>query len=81
MNKVNVTTVADVTIKRFRWWSDWIDICVFNYGGYGYLLQMKVSKKNRKTFRTASLSGINGHALAGEAGDLTQMRNNNETST
>ncbi len=81
MNKVNVTTVADVTIKRFRWWSDWIDICVFNYGNCGYLLQMKVSRTNRKTFRTASLKGINGNALISEVGNLTQMSNQYETSS
>lgn len=72
--KVDVVTVNDVVIGKFRWWSNWIDVCVFNFGGYGYLLQMSVSRRNAKRFRASSFRGYVAHADCGQVGDLVQMR-------
>lgn len=73
--KVDVLTVSDVEIKKWRWWSNWIDVAAFNYGGDGYLLQMKVSRTNSKKFRAVAYKAIYNlvHASINEAGDLTQM--------
>ena len=74
--KVDVVTVEDVKISKFHWWSKWIDICVFNYGGCGYLLQMKVSRTNRKKFTISAMKRLFSvaEASANEAGPLTQMK-------
>lgn len=78
--KVNVITVADVKIKKWCWWSNWIDICVFQYGYAGYLLQMRVSRNNAKQFKqrqfASTLSSANCSVL--DAGDLTQMKKGGE---
>ena len=49
--KVDVMTVEEAKFPRFLWWSKWIDVAVFDYGGYGYLLQMKVNRFNAKRFK------------------------------
>ena len=74
--KVDVVTVDDVTISKFHWWSKWIDICVFNFGGTGYLLQMRVSRTNAKSFRCAGMTGLGGcpSATTLDAGALKQMK-------
>lgn len=74
--KVDVLTVQDVEIKRFRWWSDWIDVCVFNHGYTGHLLQMKISRINSKRFRAKMLSGsVFMYGIScDQVGDLTQMK-------
>lgn len=75
MSKVNVITVEQAAFPRFAWWSNWIDIAVFNFGGEGYLLQMHVSRRNKKQFRAAPfqsrISAV--YATTDQAGDLTQM--------
>ncbi len=73
--KVDVLVFDDVEISRYRWWSKWIDIAVFNFAGCGYLLQMKVSRNNSKRFKTVSYSSIirSAYANTSEVGDLTQM--------
>ena len=73
--KVNVLTVDDVVISKFRWWSKWIDIAVFSYDYGGYLLQMKVSRNNSKRFKTTPFKsyGKLNHAKLHEAGNLTDM--------
>lgn len=58
MANVKVLTVADVEIKKWRWWSDWIDIAVFDYGGCGHLLQMSISRTNCKRFKCKEFSDI-----------------------
>lgn len=60
--KVAVLTVADVQIGRWRWWSDWIDIAVFDFGYTGYLLQMKISRTNAKRFTVRAFSGVSAAA-------------------
>ncbi len=70
--KVDVLQVSGAKIGRFSWWSNWVDVSVFNYGGYGHLLQMKVSRSNKKKFRTSGFcsSYKRPHATINEAGDL-----------
>lgn len=77
--KVDVITVAEVKIKRWRWWSDWIDVAVFDWGGGGYLLQMKVSRTNAKRFYAVPFQGFTQtpHASTGHAEDLVQMKKKN----
>lgn len=73
--KVEVLTVDQVRIKPWRWWSDWIDVCVFSYVGVGYLLQMRVSRTNAKQFTTRGMRALIGftYATPSDAGDLIQM--------
>lgn len=75
--KVNVLTIDDVKIGKFSWWSKWIDIAVYNYGSNSYLIQMGISRTNKKKFRSVKLTGSNPLQMhtttAGEVGDLTQM--------
>lgn len=76
--KVDVLTVDEVTIPRWCWWSNWIDIAVFNYGSTGYLLQMQVSRRNAKRFKAVALKANYNlaHPSIGEIGNLTQMKSN-----
>ena len=73
--KVEVLTVEDVKISKWRFWSNWIDVAVFDFAGYGYLLQMKISRFNGKRFRCVPYTGFfsTAHATCNSAGDLTQM--------
>lgn len=73
--KVDVLTVADVSIKRWHWWSNWIDIAVFDYQSRPYLIQMRVSRTNAKQFQSISMVGPwYKQATTREIGDLTQMK-------
>lgn len=72
--KVDVLTVADVTIKKWRWWSDWVDVAVFDYSSRPYLLQMKISRTNAKKFRPVCMTGYwYRQSTTGAIGNLTQM--------
>lgn len=75
--KVDVLTVEDVKIERLRWWSNWIDVSIFSFGGQGYLLQMKISRHNSKKFKCVPFrkryTFEAAYASMGEVGDLTQM--------
>ena len=73
--KVDVLTVESIEIKKYRWWSNWVDVCVFDYGGSGYLLQMKVSRFNAKKFKCIAMKNLTSiaHANAFKTGNLTQM--------
>ncbi len=77
MNNVKVLQVEDVEIGKWRWWSDWIDVSVFNFGHGGYLLQMKVNRRNGKKFRATAFQGVAraAHASCGEVGDLIPINN------
>ena len=48
--KIPVLTAKDVEFRNWCFWTDWIDIAVFDYGHDGYLLQMKVNRFNGKRF-------------------------------
>jgi hypothetical protein len=74
--KVNVLQVSDATFRRrFSWWSQWIDIAVFDYASTPHLIQMRVSRANGKSFRSIDMTGW-GTKLCNtrEVGDLTPMR-------
>ncbi len=70
--KVEVLQVDEATFKKWSWWSCWIDIAVFSFGGYGYLLQMKISRINAKRFKCRSMKSITDVAQPriDEVGDL-----------
>ena len=72
--KIDVLTVNDVEIKKWRLWSNWVDVGVFNWGSFGYLLQMKVSRWNGKKFKCVPLRSLIGsaHPSTSQAGNLTQ---------
>ena len=75
--KVAVLTVNDIKISRWRWWSNWIDIAVFDFAGAGHLLQMRISRTNAKQFRCRKFAspfsmGVP-YASASQAGDLVHM--------
>lgn len=78
--KIDVLTVNDVEIKKWRWWSNWVDVAVFDHEFYqsrGYLLQMKVSRFNKKRFKCVPFkrSLIHpAHPSISEVGHLTQTR-------
>ena len=68
--KVNVLTVEDVKIPKWRWWTSQ---CLPTHVG-GYLLQMKISRRNAKKFKVVSYQPLTLVDIsAREAGDLTQM--------
>jgi hypothetical protein len=73
--KVDVITVADVEIGRWRWHSNWIDIAVFDYRCQPWLLQMRISRTNAKSFRAVSMVGFAyRQATTTDVGSLQQMK-------
>ena len=53
MSKVNVLQVEDAKFShKFSRWSHWVDVAVFDYSHQVYLLQMRISRGNKKDFRT-----------------------------
>lgn len=72
--KVNVMVVEDIVIRRFRWWSNWIDICIYDFDGSSYLVQMRISRTNAKSFRSVKTTGIFSWGCGSSViGDLTGM--------
>jgi len=73
--KVNVTQVEDVKICKGRWWSNWIDIAVYDYSSTPYLLQMKIDRFNKKKFKSTRITGsiVYRQATSSTIGDLTSM--------
>ncbi len=76
--KVNVLTANDVKIKKWRLYSDWIDIAIFYHDYKSYLIQMRISRTNAKQFRTVSITRFHTYCSPESIGDLTQMEKNNE---
>ena len=74
--KVNILTDVDIDIKRFHWWSKWIDVAIYDYSCEPFLIQMKVSKSNKKKFRSVKINGFRYRQVnSAVIGDLTQMQN------
>jgi len=73
--KVEVLTKDDVPIRKYRWWSDWIDISIFDSGYTGYLLQMQISRTNKKKFKCVKMSSFIGLITpeTNQVGELTSM--------
>ena len=70
--KVNVLQVEQATFRsKLSRWSNWVDVAVFEHGRSSYLLQMSISRANKKKFRDIKLTkwGV----PADRIGDLTQM--------
>lgn len=77
--KVDVLTAEKADIKKWHWWSSWIDIAIMGYGYDGYLVQMKVSRTNAKKFKLRNLSGIGSAKVeAHQVGNLIQMEGSSE---
>ena len=77
--KVDVLQVAEATFPRFAWWSNWIDICLYDYEHRPYLLQMRVNRRNAKQFRNRCISGLIYRQVGtSTVGDLMPMTNNRE---
>ena len=71
--KVNVLQVEDAKfLRKWHYWSIWVDVAVYDYGGSGFLLQMKVSRLNKKSFRNVPFRKIYSPSVS-KVGDLTQM--------
>ena len=73
--EIDVLTVNDVEIKKWRWWSNWVDVSVFDqFDVDGYLLQMKVSRWNSKKFKCVPFRRLfsDVHPSTSQAGHLTQ---------
>lgn len=74
--KVDVLQVKDAKFNTgFNWWSDWVDICIYDYESTPFLLQMSVSRTNKKKFRSTRISGTFAHRQVNSStiGDLIQM--------
>ena len=74
--KVDVIEVSQAVFGRFSWWSNWIDVAVFNHSTEPYLIQMSVSRKNKKKFRSVKISGKQWQLRQVDVfnvGDLNQM--------
>lgn len=77
--KVDVIQADDIKFGRFSWWSNWIDVAVFDHSYKCYLVQMKVSRTNQKKFKAINISPSlwNSGPRANDIGDLTQMKGAN----
>jgi hypothetical protein len=72
--KVDVLTVKDVKFKKFSWWSDWVDVAIYDYSSRPYLLQMSINRFNRKRFNSICLTGLMYRQSSSSIiGSLTQM--------
>ena len=45
------------TYRPLSWWSRWEDVCMFEFGGYGYILQASRSRNGKLRFRSARMGG------------------------
>ncbi len=78
--KIDVIQAKDAKFKRFSYWSDWIDIAVFQYDYTPFLLQMRVNRFNKKKFKSIRISGLVYRQFTpSDIGDLTQMGKANKT--
>lgn len=73
--KVDVIQVEEAKFKRLRWWSNWVDVAVFNYDCKPFLLQMRISRTNKKQFSAVCMTGkfLYRQSTVQEIGDLTPM--------
>ncbi len=51
-------TDAELKFRPYRFWSDWVDMGMFNYACSGYLLQMSVNRFNGKRFKSVKLQSL-----------------------
>lgn len=73
--KVDVLQVREVTFGKFGWWSNWVDIAVYDYDYRPWLIQMSISRTNKKKFRSVCITGIvYKQSTISTVGDLTKMK-------
>lgn len=75
MAKVRVFSADQAKFLPYRWWSCWIDVAVYTHDKNVYLLQMSISKTNRKRFVSTNITGNRNYWPSGvdAIGDLVQM--------
>lgn len=56
-SKLDIVQAKEIEFRPYFWWSDWIDVLVFDQENSPFLLQMKVSRFNKKKFKTISIMG------------------------
>lgn len=56
--------LPEVSFKKWHYWSDWADVCAFNRGFDGYVLQCRRNRSNKLAFRTVALKTPFGIAAA-----------------
>jgi hypothetical protein len=74
--KVEVLQVEQAKFSKYRWWSNWVDIAVYDYECTPFLLQMSVNKFNKKRFRSVRMTGTFKYrqASCSAIGDLLPMK-------
>ena len=78
MAKVDIITCDEAKFGKFSWWSNWIDIAVYDYDSRPWLIQMKVNRDNKKKFRSVAIAGLSYKQVSTiKVGDLTQMKGEN----
>ena len=76
MMNINILQLKDAHFKsKLHWWSCWVDAAVFNYEYTPFLLQMKISRINKKAFNAICITGkhVYRQATCKEIGDLVSM--------
>lgn len=74
--KVDILQVKDAKFNNgLSWWSEWVDICIYDFKCTPFLLQMSVSRTNKKKFRSTRISGTFAYrqVKSSTIGDLIQM--------
>lgn len=72
--KVNVLQPDQATFRRWHLWSNWIDIAIFDFASGSWLVQMSMTRSNRKRFRCVSTTGVSfADTRTGIIGDLMPM--------
>lgn len=74
--KINVLQVEQAKFHSFmHFWSNWVDVAVYDCSSTPFLLQMSVSRFNRKRFRSTRMTGTFWYRQSNcnAIGDLTPM--------
>lgn len=75
--KVDVIQAEESTFKsKLCWWSNWIDIAIVDISCEPFLIQMSVSRTNKKKFRNSKVTGclLYKQVPASAIGDLKTMK-------
>ena len=54
---IKILQIEDAQFGRWAWWSNWIDFAAIDHEGEPYLVQMSMSRRNKKRFRCVKASG------------------------
>lgn len=75
--KVDILQVDQAKFHSFmHFWSNWVDVAMYDYNSTPFLLQMSISRFNRKKFRSTRVTGVLCYrqATCHAIGDLTKMK-------